>query len=99
MSSSSEEEYDGVWSRGMVKPYQCEPLARPRASKPLPAKPKIIVDRSIGYPPDATQLFAPDSPTTEEDEEVEEEEEVEERIQIIEGGGGSSVHGQPFWLV
>ena len=72
MSSSSEEEYDGVWTREMVEPYQCEPLARPSSPKPPPAKrPKIIVDRSVGYPPDATRLFAPDS-TTEEDEEEEE---------------------------
>jgi hypothetical protein len=34
MSSSSEEECDGAWSRGVVEPYQCEPLAKPRAPKP-----------------------------------------------------------------
>ena len=95
MSSSSEEECDGAWSRGVVEPYQCEPLAKPRAPKPPPAKkPKIIVDRSVGRPPDATRLFAPDSPTTEEDEE-----EDEERVEVIGDGGGSSVHEQPPWSV
>ena len=67
MSSSSEEEYDGVWTREMIEPYQCEPLARPSSPKSPPAKkPKIIVDRSVRCPADATRLFAPDS-TTEED--------------------------------
>ena len=94
MSSSSEEEYDGVWTREMVEPYQCEPLARPSSPKPPPAKrQKIIVDRSVGCPPDATRLFAPDS-TTEEDEEEE-----EERITVITGDRDPtpSVHAQPFW--